>query len=101
MRNSGPILLVEDDRVDSMTVERALRDLRITNPLVYTLNGEEALAYLKDESNKSPCIVLLDLNMPKMGGFEFLRNIKADEVLKKIGCSANYLQGEGGGTGKL
>ena len=82
MRNSRPVLLVEDDYVDAMTVKRALKDLNVVNPLVHTLNGEEALNHLRAESNDSPCVILLDLNMPKMNGIEFLRIIKADERLK-------------------
>jgi CheY-like chemotaxis protein len=84
MRNSKPILLVEDDRVDAMTVKRALKDLNVTNLLVHTLNGEEALNHLRAESKGNPCVILLDLNMPKMNGVEFLKVIKADDVLKKI-----------------
>ena len=84
MQNSKPILLVEDDRVDVMTFERALKDLKVTNPLVYSANGEEALGYLRNESNKKPCVIFLDLNMPRMNGIEFLKVIKADNVLKKI-----------------
>jgi len=84
MRNSKPILLVEDDVVDAMTVKRALDDLKVANPLVTRLNGEEALEYLRDGDGKKPCVILLDLNMPKMDGFEFLRVAKADEELKKI-----------------
>ena len=85
MRNlKKPILLVEDDRLDTMIVERALKDLKVTNPLVNGVNGEEALKYLRDEANKKPCVILLDLNMPKMNGIEFLKITKADEVLKKI-----------------
>ena len=84
MRNSKPMLLVEDDRVDAMTVERAVKDLKITNQLVHTVNGEEGLEYLRSESNKKPCLILLDLNMPKMNGIEFLKIVKADDVLKKI-----------------
>jgi CheY-like chemotaxis protein len=84
MRNSKPILLVEDDRVDAMTVKRALKDLKVTNLLVHTLNGEEALNYLRAESNGSPCVILLDLNMPKMNGIEFLKVMKDDDVLKSI-----------------
>ena len=84
MRNLNPILLVEDDNVDVMAVERALKDLKIKNQLVSTANGEEALEYLKNNGNKKPCIILLDLNMPKMNGIEFLKIVKADEVLKKI-----------------
>jgi len=85
MRNSKkPILLVEDDRIDTMTVKRALKDLKVTNELVHRANGEEALEYLRNETNKKPCVILLDLNMPKMNGIEFLRIAKADEMLKKI-----------------
>ena len=84
MRNSKPILLVEDDDVDVMTVKRALKDLKVTNSLVRTTNGEEALEYLRTESNKKPCVILLDLNMPKMNGVEFLKVVKADDELKKI-----------------
>ena len=84
MRNSKPVLLVEDDSVDAMTVKRAFKDLNIANPLVHTLNGEEALKYLKSEENKKPCIILLDLNMPRMNGTEFMQVIKVDDKLKKI-----------------
>jgi CheY-like chemotaxis protein len=84
MRDSKPILLVEDDSVDVMTVKRALRDVHVTNQLIHTGNGEEALDYLKNENNRKPYVILLDLNMPKMNGIEFLKTIKSDEVLKKI-----------------
>jgi len=84
MRNSDPISLVEDDHVDVMTVKRAFKDLKITNPLVHSINGEQALEYLRSESSKKPCVILLDLNMPKMNGIEFLRIVKADEVLRRI-----------------
>ncbi|MFB0554692.1 MAG: response regulator [Phycisphaerae bacterium] len=84
MRNSKPILLIEDDNVDVMTVERSLRDLKIANQLVSTSNGEEALEYLRTNGNKKPCVILLDLNMPKMNGSEFLKIVKKDEALKKI-----------------
>ena len=84
MQNSKPILLVEDDDVDQIAMERAFKNLKIKNPLVNTAIGEEALEYLKIESNEKPCIILLDLNMPKMNGIEFLEILKADEALKKI-----------------
>ena len=84
MRNQKPVLLVEDDNVDAMTVKRAFKELKVLNPLVHTTNGEEALQYLRDESNEKPCVTLLDLNMPKMNGIEFLKVVKADDVLKKI-----------------
>ncbi len=84
MRNLLPILLVEDDQVDAMTVERALKDLNVTNKLVHRPDGEEALGYLRDGSSKRPCVILLDLNMPKMNGIELLKIMKADDILKKI-----------------
>jgi CheY-like chemotaxis protein len=84
MQNSKPILLIEDDDVDVMTVKRALKDLKVTNELVPIGDGEEAIEYLKRESAVKPCIVLLDLNMPKMDGTEFLKIVKADNALKKI-----------------
>ena len=84
MRSMKPILLVEDDRVDAMTLGRALKDLKVANQLVHTSNGEEALDYLQDETNENPCVIILDLNMPKMNGMEFLKIAKADDTLRRI-----------------
>jgi len=84
VQNSKPILLIEDDRVDVMTVKRALNDQKVTNPLVQVASGEEAIEYLRNGGNQKPCLILLDLNMPKMNGVEFLKIVKVDETLKKI-----------------
>ncbi len=84
MQNSKPILLIEDDDVDVMTVNRALQDSQVTNQLVSMGDGEEAIEYLRDEGAIEPSIILLDLNMPKMDGAEFLKVVKADDTLKKI-----------------
>jgi CheY-like chemotaxis protein len=85
MRNLKPILLVEDDSVDVMMVKRALKDLNVTNLLVQMPNGKEAVEYLTGEGgNEKPCVILLDLNMPKMNGAELLKIVKADDVLKSI-----------------
>ena len=84
MQNSKPILLVEDDSIDVMTVKRAFRDLEVKSELIPTGDGEEALTYLRDDGNTKPSVILLDLNMPKMNGTEFLKIVKADDGLKKI-----------------
>jgi CheY-like chemotaxis protein len=66
-----------------MTTKRALQDLNVTNQPVHKVNGEQALEYLRGQGNQ-PCVILLDLNMPKMNGIEFLKIAKADDELKQI-----------------
>lgn len=84
MLNTKPVLLVEDDDVDALTVQRSLRELGAKVQLVRSTNGEEALEYLRNMNNPMPCIILLDLNMPKMNGIEFLKITGDDERLKNI-----------------
>ena len=84
MNNPFSILLVEDDVVDVMSVRRALRELNSSNVLNVVGNGEEALAYLRDPRNPHPGIILLDINMPRMNGLDFLKAMKADERLRRI-----------------
>lgn len=84
MSSNKPILLVEDDVVDQMTVKRALKEIHVTNRLIVANNGEEALFYLQNDKYDKPTLVLLDINMPKMNGVEFLKVVKEDDILKKI-----------------
>ena len=84
MKPEKPILLVEDDVVDMMSVKRALKDLNVTNKLYHVENGEEALEFLRNPENERPAIILLDINMPKMNGIEFLNVAKNEENIKRI-----------------
>jgi CheY-like chemotaxis protein len=88
MDKSITILLVEDDEVDAMNVKRAFRKLKITNPLFVAENGLEALAMLRGDGAEKiiprPKIILLDINMPRMNGIEFLQELRADPELKSI-----------------
>ena len=76
------ILLVDDDEVDVLTVKRAFQRNRLTNPIHVANNGLEALEKLRDGSLGPRRLVLLDINMPKMNGIEFLRVVRADPALQ-------------------
>lgn len=75
------ILLVDDDEIDVMNVQRAFERNRISNPVHVAGNGLEALEKLREGAVGPRRLVLLDLNMPKMNGIEFLRAIRADPAL--------------------
>ena len=76
------ILLVEDDQIDQMNVRRAFERNKITNPLYVAENGIEALEMLRDgRVPDERRLILLDLNMPRMNGIEFLKALRADDKL--------------------
>lgn len=84
MKSQKPILVVDDDEVDQESIQRSFKKLKILNPVLSAFNGEEALDVLEKESSQTPCLILLDINMPRMNGVEFLRCVKAREKLRRI-----------------
>jgi CheY-like chemotaxis protein len=79
------ILIVDDDEIDTRAVERALRNQRIVNPVYRAANGQEGLAMLRGEGGRQkvprPYLILLDLNMPRMNGLQFLQELRGDSSL--------------------
>jgi len=83
------ILVVDDDDIDVMNVQRAFKKNNITNRLFVAHNGVEALDLLRGTNGVQkidplPRIILLDINMPRMNGLEFLKNLRADPAIKNI-----------------
>jgi chemotaxis family two-component system response regulator Rcp1 len=85
---SDPILLVEDSENDILITKRAWKKGHIKNPLHIVNDGEEAISFLRREGRHSeapaPSLILLDLKMPRMDGFEVLSEIKKDQRTKSI-----------------
>lgn len=80
MNKISCILLVDDDQINNFINQRLIEDLIITEELNLVNNGLEAVDYLKEScqnSNKCPELILLDINMPVMDGFEFLYEFKS------------------------
>ena len=82
MNKTLNILLIEDDKIEIMKFQRVISKTELKHSVKEVNNGEEALDYLKN--NSLPDIILLDLNMPKMSGIEFLTTLKKDDVYKYI-----------------
>jgi len=78
------LLLIEDDDIDAMTVERSFIKQRIANEIVRAYDGLEALEMLRAGKVKRPLVILLDLQMPRMGGIEFLKILRADKELADL-----------------
>jgi CheY-like chemotaxis protein len=83
MTKSLNILLIEDDAIEVMKFNRVLKTLGLNHKIIEANNGEEALSILKDKEI-IPDIIILDLNMPKINGIEFLQILKEDDYLKFI-----------------
>jgi CheY-like chemotaxis protein len=84
MKPQDQVLLVEDDLVEVLTFKRALRDLDLDRPLQVASTGEDALQLLAEAEAELPKLILLDLNMPRMGGIEFLMTIKMHPLWRRI-----------------
>ena len=80
------LLHIEDDSVDRMVVQRVLKKFPSIVSNYHAQNGEEALAMLRgndsEQLNPFPNVILMDINMPKMNGIEFLKELRSDEKLK-------------------
>lgn len=83
MPESLKILFIEDDTIEVMKFNRVISALGLTHQIIESNNGENALAFLESKENL-PNIILLDLNMPKLNGIEFLTILKNDSILKYI-----------------
>ncbi len=83
MTNKLKILLIEDDAIEVMKLNRTISSLGLKHEIIEANNGEEAIKIL-EEKDKLPDIILLDLNMPKINGIEFLSILKNDDTLKYI-----------------
>jgi CheY-like chemotaxis protein len=86
--DAAGILLVEDDRVDVMTVQRALKRHAIAHPLHVARTATDALAMLRGDGQTKldplPTLILLDLNLPRMSGIDFLRELRGDPDLRDL-----------------
>jgi CheY-like chemotaxis protein len=83
MQKALKILFIEDDTIEIIKFNRVLKTLGLNHTIIEAENGEDALVILK-EKQTIPDIIVLDLNMPKLNGIEFLRIIKNDAMLKYI-----------------
>ncbi len=75
------LLMIEDDDIDATALKRALQKLKLLNPIYRARDGLEGIELLRAGEVPSPYIILLDLNMPRMNGLEFLEELRSDPAL--------------------
>lgn len=75
------LLVIDDDDIDATALKRALQKLKVLNPVYRARDGLEGLELLRTNQIAKPFIILLDINMPRMNGLEFLEELRADPVL--------------------
>jgi len=75
------LLMIEDDDIDATAMRRALQKLKLLNPIYRARDGLEGIELLRAGEIPSPYIILLDLNMPRMNGLEFLEELRSDPAL--------------------
>jgi len=91
MAQQDPILVAEDDENDAFLLRRAFQKAGLSNPLIFASNGQEAVDYLRGEppysdrnQNPLPSLLLLDLKMPVVDGFDVLAWLKSQPALQKV-----------------
>ncbi|RJE73550.1 two-component system response regulator [Pseudoalteromonas sp. MSK9-3] len=84
MNHDLNVLLVEDDDIDFMSIVRSFKKRKILNKITRAIDGVHALELIREETIAKPFIVLLDLQMPRMSGLEFLNTIRNDDMLNDI-----------------
>jgi len=82
MTKEGPIIIIEDDTDDREIIHEIFKKIGVSNDIVFFAEGNTALAYLNNSDNK-PFLILSDVNMPKMDGFELRRQIHTNEQLSR------------------
>lgn len=85
MKTNDKILLIEDDRIDVLVIQKGVRRMNVPNSLIVYNSAVEALDFLKNsDSDDLPKVIILDLELPTMDGMDFLKIIKKDTALRKI-----------------
>ena len=84
MKKSKRLLIVDDDKIDRMSIKRQVKKLHLDIEIIEQKNGKEALDFLLAADTVLPDLILLDLNMPKMSGWVFLQHLKESELNEQI-----------------